>query len=118
MNRVQQWNIIRCIAIVAENIKNYPGVKDGKEYLLQLRETLEESQFKYDYLDKEFSKEVINRFDFYRMNAEIYYMGHNIKQAYYTTILKGFSLSIIITFINEEQKEVLLSSLKSIQNRN
>ncbi len=101
------------MVMVAENIKAAPGIKLGKDYLFQSRRILEQSQFKYDYLDKEFLKETIGGMDFYKMNAEINYLGLKIKQVYYSTILDGFSLSIIISFINDQQKDVLLKSIQS-----
>jgi hypothetical protein len=103
------------IALVAENIKNFPGIKNGSDYLFQVRKLLEQSQLKYDNLDKEFLKEVINGIDFYKMNAEIQYGGLDIKQVYYSTISNGFSFNAIISFVNDEQKEVLLNCINSMK---
>jgi hypothetical protein len=103
------------IAIVAENIKNSPGIKSGNDYLFQVRKLLRQSQVKYDYTDSVFSKETINKMDFYKMNAELTNMGLNIKQIYYSSILKGFSLGIIISFNNDQQKTELLKSVASLK---
>jgi hypothetical protein len=101
------------MVMIAENVKAAPGIKLGKDYLFQSRRILEQSQFKYDYLDKEFLKESIGGMDFYKMNAEVIYLGLKIKQIYYSTILDGFSLNIIISFINDQQREELLKSVQS-----
>lgn len=101
--------------IVAENIINSPGIKTGSDYLFQSRRLLEQSQFKYDYLDKEFEKEIINGTEFYKMNAEINYMGLNMKQIYYSTIVNGFSFNVIISFVNDQQKLDLLKSINSMK---
>lgn len=103
------------IVIVAENIQDYPGIKTGSDYLFQVRKLLDQSQVKYDYIDKETSREVINRIDFYKMNAGIIMMGTDIKQVYYSTVMRGFSLNIIISFINDEQKNDLLALINSIK---
>jgi hypothetical protein len=104
--------------IVAENVRNSPGIKTGNEYLFQAKRLLEQSQLKYDYIDKEFSKEVINGTDFYKMNAEIKYMGLDIKQVYYVTIQKGFGFVVITSFINDQQKQDLLKSINSMKFKN
>lgn len=101
--------------LVAENIINAPGIKIGSDYLFQSRRLLEQSQFKYDYIDKEFTKEIINGTEFYKMNAEINYMGLNIKQIYYSTIVDRFSFNVIISFINDQQKLDLLKSINSMK---
>ncbi len=105
-------------SIVVENIKNLPGIKTGNEYLFQAKKLMEQSQLKYDYIDKEFSKEVINGTDFYKMNAEIKYMGLDIKQIYYVTIQKGFAFVAITSFINDQQKQDLLKSINSMKFKN
>jgi len=103
------------IVIVAENIKDYPGIKTGSDYLFQVRKLLDQSQVKYDYIDKESSRKVISGIDFYKMNAGIVYMGIEIKQIYYSTVLKGFSFNVIISFINDEQKADLITAINSIK---
>jgi hypothetical protein len=106
------------ISLIAENIKDAPGIKTGSDYLFQTRKILGQSQFKYDYLDKEFEKEEINGTDFYKMNAEINTMGINVKQIYYSTVLNGFSFNVIISFINDQQKNDLLQSINSMKFKN
>jgi hypothetical protein len=102
----------------AENVRDSPGIKSGKDYLFQARRILEQSQMKYDHIDKEFSKETIGGIDFYKMNAEITYLGLSIRQIYYCSIRYGFSLNIIISFVNDEQKSELSKSIQSIKSKN
>jgi hypothetical protein len=90
--------------LVAENLKNTPGIKTGSDYLFQSRKLLKQSQVQYSYIDDEFKKEIINNQEFYTMNCSIDYMGFNIKQRYYSTIINGFCLSAIVTFTNDEHK--------------
>jgi hypothetical protein len=106
------------IVLIAENIKNSPGIKNGKDYLFHARKLLEQSQLQYNYLDKEFEKEVVNGMDFYQLNAEINYGDLTIKQVYYSTILKGFSFNVIISFTTEEQKSDLLKCFNTIKFEN
>jgi len=104
--------------IAVENLINAPGIKTGSDLLFQSRKLLEQSQLKYDYLDEVFAKEIINGTEFYTMNAEINYMGLNIKQIYYSTIVNRFSFTVIISFITDQQKLDLLESINSMKFRN
>jgi len=101
--------------IIVENVSNLPGMKTGSDYLFQARKFMVQSQFKYDTIDKDFAKEVINGVEFYKMNAALNYLGLSIKQLYYSTISKRFSFSLIISYINNEQKLELLKSINSMK---
>ena len=101
--------------LVAENLKNAPGIKNGSDYLFQTRKLMKQSQIKYDFIDEEFKKEIINNQEFFLMNCSINYMGLNIKQKYYSTIQNGFCLSAIISFINDEQENDLERIINSIE---
>lgn len=101
--------------IIAENIKNLPGIKSGKDYLFQAHRVLEMGQFKYDHVDSEFAKETINGIEFYKMNAEVTYMGIKITQTYYSTVINKFAFSFIISYASDEQKNELIYSLNSLK---
>ena len=100
--------------LVAENLKNAPGVKTGSDYLFQSRRFLKQSQIHYNYIDEEFKKEIINNQEFYTMNCSMDYMGLNIKQIYYSTIKDRFCISAIISFINDEQENNLKRIISSM----
>jgi hypothetical protein len=102
------------IMIVAESVKNAPGIKNGSDYLFQAKRVIQQGQFKYDYLSETFENEKINGTEFYKMDAQLNYMGLEIKQIYYSTVLKGFSFNLIISYNSEEQKEILLTSINSM----
>jgi len=103
------------IMLIAENVQRVSGVRTGSDYLFHSRKLMEQSQMKYDHLDEKFEKEVIDGIDFYKMNAEMNYMGTTFKQIYYSTILKGFSFNAIISFANDEQKADLLKLIQSMK---
>lgn len=102
------------IMIIAENIKNSPGIKNGSDYLFHTRRIMEQGQFKYDFLSKNFRKENIHDIDFYKMDARLTYMGIDIKQVYYSTVLKEFSFNVVISYITDVQKDILIQSINSI----
>lgn len=101
--------------LVAENLQNAPGIKNGSDYLFQTRKLLKQSQILYDSIDEEFTKEIINNQEFYLMNCSINYMGLNIKQKYFSTIQNGFCLNAIISFVDDEQKNDLEKIISSIE---
>tara|TARA_R110000868_G_scaffold6454_3_gene36613 strand:+ start:7743 stop:8396 length:654 start_codon:yes stop_codon:yes gene_type:complete len=103
------------ISIVAENVKNLPGIKSGSDYLFQVKKMLTLSKIKFDSIAPDFKKETINNTVFYKMDAGITIMGINIKQSYYSTIVNGFSFSIVMSYTDEEQKNILLESINSLQ---
>lgn len=106
------------ITLIAENLKNFPGIKNGNDYLFHAKKLIEQSQFKYDYVDDKFSKEMIDGVEFYKMHTEVEYMGIDIKQIYYSTILKGFSFNAIISYNDDQQKQELLNLLNSMNFKN
>ena len=103
------------LMLAADNLTKTPGIKTGSDYLFEARKLLEISQFEYDYIEEEFTKEIINGTEFYKMNTEVNYRGLNIKQIYYSTIVDIFSFNIVITFINDQQKLDLLKSINSMK---
>jgi len=103
------------IMIIAENVKNSPGIKNGSDYLIQAKKLLQQTQIKYDFISEDFEKEKISSVEFYKMETHMSYMGLEIKQTYYSTVLKGFSFNIIISYVSDDQKEVLLNTLNSLK---
>jgi hypothetical protein len=102
------------LMLVAENLRNAPGVKTGADYLFHARKLLSQAQIKYDHLDEEFEKVDINGQIFYLMNTNINYLGYEIKQKYYSTVLKGFSLNMIISYVSNDQKSELEQSINTL----
>ncbi len=102
------------IMIVAENVTNAPGIKNGSDYLFQSSRLLKQSQFQYDYISEKFESEMINGTEFYKMDTRMNYMGLEIKQIYYSTITSGFSFNVIVSYINDDQKKILLESINSM----
>lgn len=101
--------------IVAENIRLSPGIKTGSDYLYHSRKIMKQSQAQFDYISESFESELIGGIEFYKMDAILNFMGLEIKQRYYSTVLREFSLNVIISFMNEDQERVLLESINSMK---
>lgn len=101
--------------VIAENIKASPGIRSGKDYLFQARKMLQMSQFQYDYMSEEFEYEDINGTDFYKLHTISNFASMEIKQTYYSTVIKNFSINIIISYLTKEQHDILLQSIHSLK---
>jgi hypothetical protein len=100
--------------LVAENIKNSPGTKTGSDYLFQARKFLAQSKIEYSHIDDKFEKKMINGQEFYVMNCNIEYAGLSINQIYYSTIVDGFAMNVIVSYTTDEQKSDLDKMLNSM----
>ena len=103
------------ISIVVESTKDAPGIKTGADYLFHTKKLLNQMTLKYDYVSEDFKKENISGVDFYKMDLELNLLDLPIKQRYYTTVINGFSMGIIISYQTKEQEEILLKSIQSIK---
>jgi hypothetical protein len=101
--------------LVAENLKAFPGIKTGKEYLFQTRKILSTAQVNYTYMDEDFKKEDINGIEFYVMNVRIDIGGGTVQQSYLATVKDGFALGFIYSWHNDEEKAKLEKIKNSIK---
>jgi len=102
------------IVITVENLSNASGVKSGKDYLFHSQKLLSQSNMSYNHIDDSFEEEKIGGAIFYKMGANISIADIEVYQTYYSTVLNGFSFSIIISYAFEEQREELLNSVSSL----
>lgn len=100
--------------VIAENTKNFSGIKDGSDYLFHAKKLLQKSQLEY-YFEKEVIQKTIGKSSFHVMEAKIDYMGATITQEYMTTVRKGFSLSFVISYITEDEKNELYEIVNKIR---
>lgn len=92
------------LMLIAENMKDMPGVKTGADYLFHARRLILQSQMKYDSLDQTFGKKTIGGKEFYLMNAFITHMNLHIHQVYYSTVLNGFTYNAVLSFTSKEHQ--------------
>ena len=95
------------IMLVAENLKNAPGVTSGDTYLTHSRKLMMSGEMKYDHIDEEFEKKILNGWEFYKMNVAATYNGTEVKQIYLATVKDGFAIGLIYSFADEAQKAEL-----------
>jgi hypothetical protein len=94
--------------IITENVKLYPGIKKGSDYLFNVKKMLKGGASGSNYtIDNDFKQENIDGRDFYVMHVLSKTLGNEVIQDYYSTIKDGYAVSFILTYINEAQKDEL-----------
>lgn len=94
------------IVVVAENIKMFPEVKRGKDYLNEAKKLMSQTVIDYDFPDAYETMDVGGKsFDVMKVTGR--YMGASFKQEYLTTIINGFSFSLILSYDTNTQRQEL-----------
>ena len=97
------------ILSIAENVRQWPGMKSGKDYHFQARKLLESSQVEMSF-PKDIYTQQLGGIDFDVMETEMHVRGLVVKQKYYATIMKGYALTLVVSFTTDEE----LASLKKV----
>lgn len=98
------------LIVMAENILTYPGIKKGNDYLYHVGNGLKKSTLNYECTEIE---EIFNvdHINFYGIECQR--AASTAQILYYTSIIKKYAFSFIVTFSNETEKEELLSIIKT-----
>lgn len=107
-----------CISMLVENVAKSSSMKSGSDYLQTVKLLMTKSGIAYNLENSQIKKEIIDSIEFYKFAVEVKVKNIKPKQYYYTTIIKGFAVSIIISYINESQEKDLLNAIKSLRRRN
>jgi hypothetical protein len=98
---------------MAEDVRQWPGIKTGKDDLFQVKKALESGQMQVVF-PKDVYMQQLGGVDFYVMEAEIPMRGLMVKQKYYSTIKKGYNLGIIVSFTTAEEEASLQKILDGV----
>ncbi len=98
--------------ILAENLGTMSGINKGDDYLAHAKTFLQQSGYKFP---SGFYSEKIGNKKFDGMDVSMNSKGTEVKQSYYSTISKNFALSIIISFVTDEQERELKNVLNRIK---
>ncbi len=102
------------VTMIAEKITHAPGIKRGSDYLFHARKAMESGQVSMSVRKDVYEKKAGDAL-FAVMDVDLKVGKKTVKQMYYATVLKGYALSIIITYTSPgELKELdaVLSTLK------
>lgn len=101
--------------ILSENLGGMP-IKKGSDYLAHAKEIMQQSNMSYQFAP-EYSTEKIGNREFDRMDVSLSGQSENVQQSYYSVIDKGFALSIIISYGDDQQKAELKNIINKIKFR-
>ena len=102
------------IQVIAERVDFAPGIKDGRDYLLNL-----ETQIKIGAVHPEFSENIteftISGKQFFRLDDDLRFPAGLIHQMYISAKLDKYILSFILTSRSQEDLKMLYNTLGSLK---
>jgi len=102
------------VILLCENLQGSPDIKKGKDYLDHAKYLMQQSKMPYQFTPEYFTEKVGNK-EFDRMDAVLDGQMGGIQQSYYSIIDKGYALSIIISFVDADQKIELKGIINKIK---
>jgi hypothetical protein len=101
--------------IAVENLGKSSRIKNGEDYLKQAKALMQQSGISYTFGTGFISQKLGNK-EFTVMELTALYKGDfKVGQLYYATIEKGFAISVIASFGDDEQKDKLKEILANIR---
>lgn len=98
----------------AENIKMFPGIKTGCDYLHHAKRLISQGKVAYTFTEGCHEKAFGNRKLGY-IDASASFGKQKIKQRYYSTIIGHHAVSIIETYFDEESKRSVNDIVKTLK---
>lgn len=96
--------------VSGEKVDPLTGISDGKAYLEASKALLIEAGIPYTF-DEEVTTVVINGVTYGTMKATIDSGEMRIIQTYHAAIIKGYAITIVSTYMSEEEAEILMNVL-------
>jgi hypothetical protein len=104
----------RSLQLLAENVAFAPGIRDGKDYILNLDQVLSRGQLQMTY-EGEPVEESIDGVKFYRQNMRAKIGEIPIYEVVYSTKMGAYAICYIITARDKEGAEEVAQSILTFQ---
>lgn len=101
------------VMVIAENINKFPQIKEGKDYLEQTKKIMARTQMNYSY-EKDIFTRLIGNKKFDVLEGVMHLPDTDITQEFMSTIMQGFTLSFVISYTTESDKEELYNIIDGI----
>ena len=88
---------------VAEQVRQLPGIQKGRDYLEHVKQLMQSGQMEISF-PKAVHSQALAGVDFDVMEPELKVGRVLVKQEYFATILKGYALSIIISYSSDAER--------------
>jgi len=103
------------ISCVAEGVAHLPGIKTGGDYLFHAKRVLQGGLVPCAF-PREVYTETVAGVEFHVLTAEMALEQTKIiKQDYYATLRKGYTLLLILSYSTDEQKQALRDILTTVR---
>ena len=90
----------------AENVSAFPGIENGKDYLLNAKELLKFSNMNMQTSNEIYSQK-IDGVDFAVLECSINFNNNEVKQLMYATIIKGYAYYFNYTYCSPQDLQFL-----------
>ncbi len=97
----------------AEKVRQLPGIKRGSDYLANAKKVLQAGQLEVSFPNDFYTRKIGN-LDFDVLDAEMLVGKLRVKQKYCSTIRKGYALNLIISYMSDEDLELLQKILDGV----
>jgi hypothetical protein len=98
------------IMLIAENVKQSPGIKKGSDYLFHAQKLLRRTSLDYE-IDETIYQRMIDGKSFDGMKTYLNSGEITLTQEYFTFIKRDFCILFILSYVEEAEKEELYSFL-------
>ena len=101
---------------MVERIEGLPGLKNGSDYLFHVRKGLSLSKIQHSF-EKEIYNQTVGGIVFGVLDTTLTIGTNTIHQKYFSTLLKGYALSFIISFSSDQELQSHNKTIESIRFR-
>ncbi|MFK7798190.1 MAG: hypothetical protein AB8E82_12105 [Aureispira sp.] len=98
---------------LVENVRSFPDIETGADYLSQTQKSLGQTAMTYDF-EEVYEKRIGTKM-FHVLKTQVTYMGMEVHQDYYSTIDRGFCLSFILGYHTPKEQEELLQIINKVR---
>ncbi len=102
------------LMVLAENVSQAKGVETGKDYLEQVRQLMNRTSSQIVF-ENEYEKRSISGKEFYILHGQMKGGDSAVDQLYCATVIHGFAVSVILSFLGEEQEDEMVAVFEGIK---
>jgi hypothetical protein len=99
---------------IVEKTEGLPGIKKGSDYLFHVRKGLVAAKLQIT-IEKDIYTGSVDRLEFGILETKLAIGKTTVQQKYYSTILKGYALSFIISYTSDEELQTQNEIIRSIK---
>lgn len=99
---------------IATDLKNYQSIKSSKDYLEAQKKTINLLNLNYTY-EKDIYSEKIGKKDFDVLEYIVKSDYYTYTQRHYCIVIKGYALSFITSYSNQQEKKQILDMINSLE---